>query len=1130
MKKFLTFFAAVLMASSMMAETIYCKMEHSWWKADGAAVGVYAYGAGAPNATWPGERMTPVEGEKDLWSYDLVNPEAYTAIIFVRVNGNGDIADWGAKTADLSLEAKGENNLYTITSSTAVWGNPGCTGTWSVYSAEPGPGPEPEPEATIDTLYLVNSKGWGTPKIYFYGGKVGQLTAWPGDNMTKVDGVKADGFDVYMFAINHGDQANVIFNNGGSVQSGDLVIAGNEGKYFNFADQTWYESAEAVVCTWYLNANYNGTTEWRELTRGEGFTRRDVYAPATNYYYNGMADDNLRSEIKGAKLTIDSNLAEGDSAVFTLDPYAKTINITKIVSEGPGPETVITKDTAYYYAGTTTEWVLTAMPYAVTLPKDSTIAFKQVLVVTTTTKVGEDEPTIKNDTTWYGQAGEEGVMTRESNAWALDGEYDVLLTTDAEGEYTFSLVAGVFTVTFPEIEEPKAPEYGIMINGETFVAAVKNEDYVGDGEEWVVNVAFEGGERFHIYNKTEDAGWVIAQSTFSEKVFTVTEEDDNYVVADAGDYVLYIKLIYGADEMYVGYTPAKTEPDPEATKDTVYYVNWLNWEKVYVHAWEGTATGTTWPGLEATKMEEQIKGYDVYMFEAETGAYGKCIFNNGNGTQSADLDWTAGKYYYNNQWLTLEELAEAGDPTEPQKADITIRVLSRTAPLIWWWSGDIDPSNKTYTWETRPAMPREGETDWYSMTFENVNVDMGLKYILTIDGVDSTMTATESVCLNSSYEAIDCDAELEPLVEAWTVVGVSAIFSQEWTPAAEAYDMTKQEDGSWVLVLTDIDLFAGDFYYKAVKDHSWDVSVPGYGMGNNMLTVAEDGVYTITFTLSADEETLTAAAEKTGESTVTYQTTSYLAANFTDWAANMQELPYSVSLPADSTLAFKLVKVVATLKDEVEVSRDTIWCGQVTENFYMTRENIGAGWTLDGDKNVMLTTDKEGLYTFSLEGETFIVSFPELANKSLTFYPGAAAEANASFFLMTSTTNGDPASDVLPMTKEENGTWTAEVKENVSHVYVVRCMPGAEEVVWEGVGQTVWNGSGYYEYAPTYYFDGWNADYSWFFDLTTENPNPIPSAVENGSISTVAIKAIQNGNLYIIREGKTYNATGSLVK
>lgn len=116
--------------------TLYCKMTQSWWTADGAAVGIYAWdGNGSPKVTWPGERMTPVEGEEGVWSFEL-DTDTYKNCIFTRVNGNGAVSDWGAKTKDLTIPTDGKN-LFTITNTTAVWGDPGCDGEWSVYGATP---------------------------------------------------------------------------------------------------------------------------------------------------------------------------------------------------------------------------------------------------------------------------------------------------------------------------------------------------------------------------------------------------------------------------------------------------------------------------------------------------------------------------------------------------------------------------------------------------------------------------------------------------------------------------------------------------------------------------------------------------------------------------------------------------------------------------------------------------------------------------------------------------------------------------------------------------------------------------------------------------------------------------------
>ncbi len=125
----------VSVAPLTTVKTVYCKNVQSWWYEDGAAVGVYAFADGeVKNAAWPGVRMEAVTGEEGLWKADI-DTARYAQIIFTRVNATGDIADWGAKTANLTIPA--DKDLYTITSTTPVWGDPGVTGEWSVYGEEP---------------------------------------------------------------------------------------------------------------------------------------------------------------------------------------------------------------------------------------------------------------------------------------------------------------------------------------------------------------------------------------------------------------------------------------------------------------------------------------------------------------------------------------------------------------------------------------------------------------------------------------------------------------------------------------------------------------------------------------------------------------------------------------------------------------------------------------------------------------------------------------------------------------------------------------------------------------------------------------------------------------------------------
>ncbi len=115
-------------------KTIYCKMEYGWWTQDGAAIGIYAWGDNnQKNADYPGKRMTLADGETNIWKFDL-DIATYKNCIFTRVNGSGDIADWGAKTQDLTIPTN-DDDMFTITNTTETWGDPGCEGTWSKYIA-----------------------------------------------------------------------------------------------------------------------------------------------------------------------------------------------------------------------------------------------------------------------------------------------------------------------------------------------------------------------------------------------------------------------------------------------------------------------------------------------------------------------------------------------------------------------------------------------------------------------------------------------------------------------------------------------------------------------------------------------------------------------------------------------------------------------------------------------------------------------------------------------------------------------------------------------------------------------------------------------------------------------------------
>ena len=135
--------------------------------------------------------------------------------------------------------------------------------------------------------------------------------------------------------------------------------------------------------------------------------------------------------------------------------------------------------------------------------------------------------------------------------------------------------------------------------------------------------------------------------------------------------------------------------------ETVYFINNKGWSKVNAYAWE-PVQNANWPGVAATKEAEQIGGYDVYSYTADAGKYANVIFNNGSGSQTADLKWTAGKYVINNQWYTKEEAeAQLVKPVEYEYVYF-VNVQAWNKVNIYTWTPEVG------TWPG-VAMTKEAE-------------------------------------------------------------------------------------------------------------------------------------------------------------------------------------------------------------------------------------------------------------------------------------------------------------------------------------------------------------------------------------------------------------------------------------
>ena len=116
--------------------TIYFR-DASWWNKDAASTNYLAW-SGSTQPSGIGTMMTHIQYDSangyNYWYCQV--PENATKIVFFRTGNNG-ADDWGARTVVVDLTARGANNMYDISGTTAGWYSQGktITGVWTTYSA-----------------------------------------------------------------------------------------------------------------------------------------------------------------------------------------------------------------------------------------------------------------------------------------------------------------------------------------------------------------------------------------------------------------------------------------------------------------------------------------------------------------------------------------------------------------------------------------------------------------------------------------------------------------------------------------------------------------------------------------------------------------------------------------------------------------------------------------------------------------------------------------------------------------------------------------------------------------------------------------------------------------------------------
>ena len=197
--------------------------------------------------------------------------------------------------------------------------------------------------------------------------------------------------------------------------------------------------------------------------------------------------------------------------------------------------------------------------------------------------------------------------------------------------------------------------------------------------------------------------------------------------------------------------------------------------------------------------------------------------------------------------------------------------------------------------------------------------------------------------------------------DSWTVAGVSDLCGSFWDPADATNDMVSTDNVNFTLVKTGLILEGGVNYgFKVVANHSWDEAYPS---NNYLLTVEENGMYTVTFKFNAETKAVDAEAVKTGEAVIPEKVWT-IAGTEDLMGSNWDPTDAANDMTKQEDGTFKLVK------DSVALLAATEYEFKVLANHSWT-ENYGAGGQADG-QNCIITVDADGNYniTFTFDPET----------------------------------------------------------------------------------------------------------------------------------------------------------------
>ncbi|MEE0951046.1 MAG: FN3 associated domain-containing protein [Paludibacteraceae bacterium] len=415
---------------------------------------------------------------------------------------------------------------------------------------------------------------------------------------------------------------------------------------------------------------------------------------------------------------------------------------------------------------------------------------------------------------------------------------------------------------------------------------------------------------------------------------------------------------------------------------------------------------------------------------------------------------------------------------------------------------------------------------------------------------------------------------LIPVKHTYTVAGSSDVaFGTAWDPTNAENDMFLVSGTIYGWEKYNLTLSAGDIMFKVCEDHAWTTAYPAQ---NYVLTIPADGIYTIMIMFDAASKTVEAFAEKTGDAVVI--PTVAMHGNFVDpnWADTE-----NFTLAADElTATLVMTLAVGNYEFGMRIGGKGDW---TSNGVQFTRENASAV-VVAGSGNLKLVADVAGEYTFTwtYATNTLAITFPakeepqpvatwdeivftEVAAKGSLNGAVFTAATNAAFTLTVTDTDASKvevdANTASFGTAEENATYTFRLKtggkssaKNVLTLAIpadgklrIAARPGSKDATDRNIvvkqGETeLYNQvvleekvGDYYSYVLVDVKQGTvtieypvNSLFLYAFGFQAVAGPTV--GFENIEATEKAVKFIENGQIFILRDGAVFNLMGARVK